>query len=310
MVKYGCAPVAQWIRASVFGTEGRRFESYPVYHLCSERKAWMKLRNFLYLDTKIIEDYISAIDGFIYDEESYELESSNGNVIAGRGAIGVVSGKGSHTGKQVEGVKRSVRISDAAKFDKFYKFLQSDEDEEMKYYESLSESDYDGLSRNGFLEALVTARFSKMKELTDGVKKIAELATALETITGQQMLDKGASKAINGFAALDRMRAGKKILCVFEFEGGSYPLIAYLDESYFRCGQDCFVGQVYLLCKVIKRIPKGRNVKLDEIFDDIKQLPLNRAQRRNMPKSMDNPTELRDVIKGPALVVLPIAIYQ
>ena len=26
------APVAQWIRASVFGTEGRRFESYPVYH--------------------------------------------------------------------------------------------------------------------------------------------------------------------------------------------------------------------------------------------------------------------------------------
>ncbi len=25
------APVAQWIRASVFGTEGRRFESYRVY---------------------------------------------------------------------------------------------------------------------------------------------------------------------------------------------------------------------------------------------------------------------------------------
>lgn len=25
------APVAQWIRASVFGTEGRRFESVRVY---------------------------------------------------------------------------------------------------------------------------------------------------------------------------------------------------------------------------------------------------------------------------------------
>ena len=32
MVEYEHAPVAQWIRASVFGTEGRRFESYPVYH--------------------------------------------------------------------------------------------------------------------------------------------------------------------------------------------------------------------------------------------------------------------------------------
>ena len=29
-----------------------------------------------------------------------------------------------------------------------------------------------------------------------------------------------------------------------------------------------------------------------------------------MPKNMDNPAELRDVIKGPALVVLPIAVYQ
>ena len=47
-----------------------------------------------------------------------------------------------------------------------------------------------------------------------------------------------------------------------------------------------------------------------KIFEDIKKLPLNRAQRRNMPKNMDNPAELRDVIKGPALVVLPIAVYQ
>jgi len=29
-----------------------------------------------------------------------------------------------------------------------------------------------------------------------------------------------------------------------------------------------------------------------------------------MPKNMENPVEFRDVIKGPALVVLPIAVYQ
>ena len=55
---------------------------------------------------------------------------------------------------------------------------------------------------------------------------------------------------------------------------------------------------------------EGAEHKVDEIFDDIKKLPLNRSQRRNMPKNMDNPAELRDVIKGPALVVLPIAVYQ
>lgn len=270
----------------------------------------MKLRNFLYLNTKVVEDYISAIDGYTYDEESQAIATSSENTLAGKGAIGIASGNGSHTGKQSEEVKRSVRISDAAKFEKIHKYLKSDEDDGLKYFESLSDTDYDALYRDDFLEVLVTARFSKMKELTDSVKKIAELAAVFETITDQQILDKKATEAVNGFTALGQMKSGKEIACVFEFDDGKYPLVAYLDDSYFRCGQDSFVGQAYLLCKIVRKVPKGQNIKLDEIFDDVKKLPLNRAQRRSMPKNMDNPTELRDVIRGPALVVLPIAVYQ
>lgn len=51
-------------------------------------------------------------------------------------------------------------------------------------------------------------------------------------------------------------------------------------------------------------------MKLDEIFDDIKKIPMNRQQRRNLPKNMDNPELLRDIVKGPAIVVIPIAVYQ
>ena len=116
-----------------------------------------------------------------------------------------------------------------------------------------------------------------MKELTDSVKKIAELATVLESFTDQQILDKKAAEAVQGFSALGQMKSGKEITCVFEFEDGKHPLVAYLDESYFRCGQDSFVGQAYLLCKIIRKVPKGQSIKLDEIFDDIKKLPLNRA---------------------------------
>lgn len=270
----------------------------------------MKLRNFLYLNTKVVSDYIAAIDGYTYDEESQAIATSKENTVTGKGTVGAVSGNGSHTGKQSEEVTRSVRISDAAKFEKAYKYLQSDDNDALKYYEFISETEYSNLYRDDFLEVLVTARFSKMKELTDSVKKIAELAMVFETITDQQILDQKTTEAVNGFSALGQIKSGKGISCVFEFEDGNYPLVAYLDESYFRCEQDCFVGQAYLLCKIIRKIPKGQSIKLDEIFDDIKKLPLNRAQRRNMPKNMDNPAELRDVIKGPALVVLPIAVYQ
>lgn len=268
----------------------------------------MKLRNFLYLNTKVIEDYMAAIDGYIYDEESQAIMTANENSVSGKGTVGVASGGGTHTGKQSEEVKRNVRISDAAKFDKIIEFLQNND--ELKYFEFLEESDYNSLCRDDFVEVLVTARFSKMKELTDSVKKIAEMATIFETFTDQKILDKEAESAVNGFSALEQMKSGKEIACVFEFEDGRYPLIAYLDQSFFRCDQDSFVGQEYLLCKVIRKIPKGKSVKLDEVFDDIRKMPLNREQRRQLPKNMDNPIEIRDVIKGPALMVLPIAVYQ
>ena len=29
-----------------------------------------------------------------------------------------------------------------------------------------------------------------------------------------------------------------------------------------------------------------------------------------MPKNMDNSKEIKDVVKGPALIVIPIAVYQ
>lgn len=270
----------------------------------------MRLRNFLYLNTKVIEDYFAAINGYTYSEESQTFSTSNENAVSGKAGIPIVSGSGEHIGRREEEIKRSVRISDASKFDKIYKYLESDEGEGLKYYEFLGDEIYDGIGRDDFLEVLVTARFSKMKELTDSVKRIAELATAIETITDQDILDKKATEAINGLSALSQLKSGKEIACVFEFDDKHYPLVASLDESYFRCEQDGFIGQAYLLCKVIRKIPKGQSIKLDEIFDDIKKLATNRAQRRNMPKNLDNPAELRDVVKGPALVVLPIAVYQ
>ena len=54
----------------------------------------MKLRNFLYLNTKVIEDYISAIDGFTYDEESQAIATSNENTVSGKAGIPVISGSG------------------------------------------------------------------------------------------------------------------------------------------------------------------------------------------------------------------------
>lgn len=271
----------------------------------------MKLRNFLYLNTKLVEDYISAIDGYTYDEETQCITNSKENTFGAKAGIKVVSADGGHNSVESEEVSRSVKISDAAKFDKIYKYLEKGEDEEdLKYYEYMSDDIFEGLHRDDFIEVLVTARFSKVKELTDKVQRFAELASVIQGITAQSILDEKANEAINGFSALGKLKTGKGISCVFNFDDSKIPLVAYLDESYFRCEQENFVGQSYMLCKVLKKIPKGQSIKLDEIFEDIKKLPLNREQRRSMPKNMENPDIMKDVVKGPAIMVTPIAVYQ
>lgn len=271
----------------------------------------MKLRNFLYLNTKILEDYLSAIDGFTYDEELQEIQNVNEKTVGGRTGVKILSGNGEIATKKVGEVKRSVYISDAAKFDKLFKYLQlSDEGEQIKCCESLTEEEFNSLHRDDFLEALVASRFSKMKEMTDGVAKLADLTKIIQDVSNEEILDKEAKEAMNGFFALGKFRESKEISCVFNFEDDKYPLVAYLDKSYFRCNTSEFIGESYLFCKIIRKVQKGKSIKLDEIFDDIKKLPLNRAQRRKMPKNIDNPKELKDVVKGPALIVLPIAVYQ
>lgn len=196
----------------------------------------MKLRNFLYLNNKIVDDYLSVIDGYVYNEEAQSIATSTENEVKAGGSVKLLKGEGSHAGKMAEEITRSVQISDAAKFDKVFRHLQTgDEDEQIKYFEFLSEETFNKLRRDDFLEVLVTARFSKMKELTDTVTKLNELVTVFQGLTDQQLLDRQAKKAVAGFSALGKLQSGKAISCVFNFEDGKFPLVAYLNEDYFKC---------------------------------------------------------------------------
>lgn len=93
---------------------------------------------------------------------------------------------------------------------------------------------------------------------------------------------------------------------------GSYPgFDLYLKLCYNR-----FRGlkkyDITILCKIQKKVDKGNSIQLTDIFKTFREMPLNREQRRSMPskKQLETPKEFADVIKGPAFVVTPIAIYN
>jgi len=268
----------------------------------------MKLRHFLYLNTKLLNDYLSAIDGYVYDverrTESHSTEKAGGLKLG----IPVLKGDGQVGEKANEEITREVQISDAAKFDKVFNYLS--QDNEVKFYEIMNEAEFSQLLRDDFFEVFVTPRFSRKKEMADSAKKLGELAEILQPFSGEQFLDEKSKTAIEGFAKLDEIKDSKGIACVLNFEDEKYPIVTYLDEQCFKVEQDQFVGQVNVLCKIQRKLSKGQNIELDEMFEGVKTMATNRAQRRKLPKDMKNPEIIKDVIRGPAFLVIPIAIYQ
>ena len=107
------------------------------------------------------------------------------------------------------------------------------------------------------------------------------------------------------------LKTSKTISCVLNFEDGAFPIVSDLDEQHFIVPQENFVGEVYVLCKIQRKLQKGEKIELDEIFEQLQKIPLNREQRRQMPKKdLKKPKEFKDVISGPAFTASVIAVYQ
>ena len=267
------------------------------------------LRKILYADTEALDNYISIIDGYTYEEQ--EIIQSTTTNKGGKAGVGFkTTNIGGNFGKQnEEKISLNAKITDASKLDKIIRYLKSEDS--LKYYESINEEIWKDIYRDDFIEVLVTPRFSKLEEVTNAANTFKQLVNAFEPFLGENYLDKKTAEALSGFERLSNSQNKNSLSCVFNFEDKKYPMIGNIDKMYLKTSKDNFVSQVYMLCKIQRKIEKGNSICLDEIFEDVKSMALNREQRRKMiQKDMSNPAEIKDKINGPAFVVIPIAIYQ
>lgn len=268
----------------------------------------MSLRNILYADTTALDNYMSSIEGYTYDEAVLTNTSTNE-----KGAKANLGAQNFSIGGNLETQKGNsstinVKITDASKLDKIIKYLEKEN--ELKYYEFIDDTSYNDIHRNDFLEVLVTPRFSKVEEISALATNLKQMVENFQPLVEEPILDNKATTAISGIESLSKFKKSNSITCVFNFEDKKYPIVAYLDENHLNVSKDKFISQTYMLCKVQKKIEKGDSILLDEIFGDIKSLVTNREQRRKLPKNLYNPSGIKDKINGPAFQVIPIAIYQ
>ena len=271
----------------------------------------MILRNFLYLNEQMLNDYLSAIEGFMATKVVQTTKQTNSKSAGVGVSAKIISGElGKKSNNELE-TQMEVQITPASKVQKLIDYLNAEDP--IKFYDGMNDEIWKSIQREEVIEFMGTVRFSKLKEIANAVNELEKLCNALQDFSDGSMIDETTKKSMHGLKHLSELQNSNEVPCILSFNSlKEYQVVCYLDETCFNVKQENFVGDVTILCKIQKKIERGQNIELKDIFKTFRELPLNRAQRRQMPnkKALETPRDLSDIVKGPAFVVTPIAIYK
>lgn len=262
------------------------------------------LRKYLYIDEKFINDAFATIMGYDYDEKSIEYEDTQ--------SISESEDKTetkSITSKSNTTISASLPIS--SKLQKVIDFLCKENGGELPFWESVSANESSKLCREYFFEGQFNIEFTKIERWGNLASGVQRLDSLFETHKTDNV------KAITKLQQLAKQERERGLPSIFSFVNNStLKCYAYLDESYIRINKIDLQTEATVLCKVVRVIKQGTSICLTDLseymntaFPDTKE---GKKKKIAAIKSgqLKKIKDLEDRVEGPAIEVLPIAIYK
>lgn len=265
-----------------------------------------KLRKFLYIDKEFINDSLGMILGEEYETTIVEKISSKlgGNINAG---VDAVNGGGQiGREKNIETTKKVI-VTDAIKFQQLYEEIQYSQENKI-YYDYITPEIWESFEKDDIIEIVVNLELPKLITLANTVNALKDMATIVEKITGETYINDKDLKKVDSVVELAESEKGEKIPCLMKFNNQKkYSIVGYLEKDNLKVDLSKLQGEVTVLCKINRRLAENENLSLSNLENTLKSIPQNREQRRKNKITM--PKEISDIVKSPAIIVVPIAIY-
>jgi hypothetical protein len=270
------------------------------------------LRNYLYLDTQIVDDSLAAIEGALYEETIVQTQEKgrnfSGDLYAEMPAIGGAGiGAGRSSNSRTE-ITKQAQLTDAAKFQRVYGRLEKEDG--FQYYDVIDSTIWENFDRGDLLELDVSISPTRIGTLAEFAENAKGLADIEEAFTGQSPIDEKTRVAIDGIKLLGRMESEKGIpITMKPLNGSEYTFIAYLNPEYLRVTRDRLLGEVTVFCKIQRKLKEREKLDLFDPLASIQKMQ-KITKSRQKPAKTKMPLEFRDTIKSPAAVIMPLAIYR
>jgi hypothetical protein len=262
----------------------------------------MILRNFLYLDSSTVSDYLSSLDGSIVEgpvDHTQSAKHDKGLKASLKIAEGSLSGCGASETKE----KRVV--TDAAKFQRLYDLIAQDH---VQYLDAFDDAIWQQIRRGELLELQCTIRipeFFKMTQIVDAFAPMIDIFKAVEAA----IVDAKTEAAIKGFGGLSKMLSGKPVPLIFEpVSTPGYHFVAELRRQFLRCEMSELQGEATVLGKVLRTLSKSQTHEVFSLFPASIPIMDSKVQKQLQRDLKSN--KLSEVVRGPGAILAAVAVYR
>jgi hypothetical protein len=251
----------------------------------------MILRNFLYLDSSTVSDYLSSLDGSVVEgpiDHTQSAKHDKGLKASLKIAEGSLSGGGSSEKKE----KRLV--TDAAKFQRLYELVAEDQ---VQYLDAFDDAIWQQIRRGELLElqcTIKTPEFFGMTQIVDAVAPMVEFVKAVDAT----VVDAKTEAAIKGFGGLSKMLAEKPVPLIFEpASTPGYHFVADLRRQFLRCELSELQGEATVLGKVLRILGKSQTHEAFSLLPA--RFPrMDTKKKRQLQRDLKS-QKLSETVRGP-----------
>jgi hypothetical protein len=268
------------------------------------------LREFLYLDNKLTQEFLAQLEGGVFNEEAQRELEQRGKSLGGEAGVSALGTKaGVQAGRRSGGEEETERTVQQTPESAFARLVDLLTDQQaLQWLEVVDEAIWEQLRRGELIEAEAVVRVSSLVRFMTLAQGAAPLMELLESI-GEETLDEEGREAMSMFSMLGQV-VGNSVPIVAPLAGSpDYKLLASLQPENLRVAVDLLDGDATVLAKIHRKLrPDERHTAID-LIPGIRAFP--EAQRREFAEGMENTPDAPDmVIEPPAAHVTVVPIYR
>jgi hypothetical protein len=266
------------------------------------------LRDFIFLNTNMLNNYLSTIEGYSAEEFDY-TESEKGQKGGRLGYSPIVEGNASsETSLETKG-KRV--LTPPAQFQKLYETLEKQE--QIKHLDLFDDEYWADIQKGEILEIQAKVRIPTFIMQLEQVQGFTPLVNLMQKY-GPGIVKDSDLIALEGMSDLRKINESKPIPLLFQSESTpKFNFAADLPREYITGNLTDFQSEVVVFGKAQRTLSKGQKLEVFNFIPDMLAMPnLNRQQRLALKSNKNDKAKdtFTETLVGPAIVLIPLAIYR